>query len=137
MQENSTPQWLNELNLDPRNRIAAEAGGDLVQKYQDEFIQQAWQQVGELKAANKLLRGAQMACMIGRRLKNPHFNPLNADQLLQVSGPAQQRISLGSVYKLKLEVYNNLIQIYLSDAFAYTSPSASPLVDIRDSSHRS
>ncbi|MCL6433808.1 MAG: hypothetical protein K6T90_06240 [Leptolyngbyaceae cyanobacterium HOT.MB2.61] len=88
----TTPQWFDELNLDPRHRMAAAAGGDVVQHFQDEFIQQAWQQVGQLSEANTLRRHAQVAGQVSDRLKQRHFSRFPADLLLQVAGPAQARI---------------------------------------------
>ncbi|MEO0532305.1 MAG: hypothetical protein AAF215_00350 [Cyanobacteria bacterium P01_A01_bin.123] len=87
-----SPDWLDELNLDPRHRIAAAAGGDVVQQYQDEFVQMAWQQTGQLPEANRLLRQAQAASLISTRLQQRHFKSLPADVLLQVAGPSQSRI---------------------------------------------
>lgn len=87
-----TPKWLDELNLDPRHRIAAAAGADLVQKYQDELVSEAWEQAGQLREVNNLLRGAQVAQSAGESLQKRHLESLPPDLLLQVAGPAQQRI---------------------------------------------
>ena len=96
-----SPTWLSELNLDPRHRIAAAAGADIVQQQQDAFVRDIWQQVGQLKEANTLLRGAELARRVSQRVQRKHFQQLPPDLLLQVSGPVQTRIphGTGSLYK--------------------------------------
>ncbi|MEM9908878.1 MAG: hypothetical protein AAF921_28115, partial [Cyanobacteria bacterium P01_D01_bin.44] len=98
-----TPAWADELNLDPRHRLAAAAGGDVVQRHQDEFVQAAWQQTGQLSEANMLLRQGQMASWVNDRLQSRHFQRLPDDLLLQVAGPTQARIrtqgSQNTLYK--------------------------------------
>ena len=56
-----SPEWLDELNLDPRLRIAAGLGVRLVQQHQEEWVAQAWAQQGELQRANQLLGLHQLA----------------------------------------------------------------------------
>jgi hypothetical protein len=91
-----TPIWLNELNTDPRARAVAAIGGDLVQRHQDEFIAEAWRQAGQMREANQLLRGAQMARGVNQALTRKHLLPLPAGMLLQVAGPDRGRIRSGS-----------------------------------------
>lgn len=89
-----SPLWLGELNLDPRHRIAAAAGAELVRSHQDELVAEAWRQAGDLAAANALLRGAQAARgFTGATSK--HLQQLPADVLLQVAGPLQARVVHG------------------------------------------
>ncbi len=90
-----TPSWLSELNHDPRMRAAAAAGGDIVQRHQDEFIAEAWRQAGQLRQANQLLKGAQVARSANEALIRKHLEPLPADLLLQVAGPDRARIRFG------------------------------------------
>ena len=90
------PLWLDQLNLDPRHRLAAAAGGDIVQSDQDEFVDMAWEQAGDLDATNKLLQHSQLARSVGKEIERKHFSQLPADLLMQVSGPAQARTKHGS-----------------------------------------
>ena len=55
-------RWLEQLNLDPRNRVAAAYGTLVVQKNQEDFMARAWKQYGELFLANRLMyRGSSFA----------------------------------------------------------------------------
>src|SRR5262249_4296316 len=57
--------WLNELNLDPRNRVAAAAGTQVVQEQQERLMASAWEQLGETHGA--AARGDQSAVCAIRR----------------------------------------------------------------------
>ncbi|SOB88647.1 hypothetical protein [Streptomyces sp. 1331.2] len=67
--------WVHRLNLDPRFRVAAGLGAQVVQKRQEEFMQAAWAQVGEVLAANARIRAAQLAREVGTVLQNKHLEP--------------------------------------------------------------
>jgi hypothetical protein len=57
-------RWINELNLDPRARAAGGLGGRVIEKNQERYMKLAWEQVGEVLAANRraaFLRFAQAA----------------------------------------------------------------------------
>jgi hypothetical protein len=53
--------WVHELNLDPRWRVAAGFGTKVVQENQEDYMKTAWEQVGEVLEANKRIRQAQLA----------------------------------------------------------------------------
>ncbi|MGB1274517.1 MAG: hypothetical protein ACPG77_02115, partial [Nannocystaceae bacterium] len=84
--------WLRELNVDPRFRIAAGVGASIVRKSQEEFVRDAWEQVGEISQANNLLKGAQFARVLHQRLVSRHLSGMAAGRLLQTIGPVQDRL---------------------------------------------
>lgn len=92
LREPDTPVWLETANTDPRNRVAAAAGGDLVQRHQEDLVADAWRQVGQLGPVNSLLRGAQVARGVTGRLVARHLQTLPEDLLLQLTGPALARV---------------------------------------------
>lgn len=53
--------WVHETNLDPRHRTTAAFGTKVIQRNQEGFMSVAWEQVGEVIAANRRLRFGQMA----------------------------------------------------------------------------
>jgi len=55
------PHWFNTLNSDPRNRIAAGYGTEVVQDEQERLMASAWEQFGELDLANEYLRRVQLS----------------------------------------------------------------------------
>jgi hypothetical protein len=53
--------WVHELNLDPRHRVAAGFGTRVVQTNQEEYMNAAWKQIGDVLEANRRIRAAQLA----------------------------------------------------------------------------
>jgi hypothetical protein len=88
------PLWMGELNLDPRSRLAASAGGQVVQAQSEPMVASAWQQLGEIRKANQLLRQAQLArevtVSINRRLQTVAGD----GTYLQITSPVHSRVSL-------------------------------------------
>ncbi|MCC5636570.1 hypothetical protein LC593_11985 [Nostoc sp. CHAB 5844] len=124
----TTPKWLSQLNLDPRHRIAAALGGDIVQKYQDEFISTAWRQVGQLQAANSLVQGAQVAQSLGQSLIQKHIASLPADMLLQVAGLDQRRIQYGGSTLSKAAETSRVPPASFTGAFRRVSRLRGPIM---------
>ncbi|MGB1017370.1 MAG: hypothetical protein ACPG4T_24755, partial [Nannocystaceae bacterium] len=73
-------------------RIAAGVGASIVRKSQEEFVRDAWEQVGEISQANNLLKGAQFARVLHQRLVSRHLSGMAAGRLLQTIGPVQDRL---------------------------------------------
>ncbi|MEU7005174.1 hypothetical protein [Streptomyces sp. NPDC046332] len=67
--------WVHRLNLDPRYRVAANLGAQVVQKRQEEFMAAAWSQIGDVLAANARIRAAQLAREVGDMLHSKHLAP--------------------------------------------------------------
>ena len=95
-----TPQtpndnWVHELNLDPRFRVPAGTGGRIVRAHEEEFMQAAWEQLGDVLEANKRIRAAQFAREVGYVHHANHLEPLRqaaSGQLLTVTALLQSRV---------------------------------------------
>lgn len=94
------PTWLDEINLDPRERVAAGLGTRVVQAQQDELVAQAWAQAGEMAAVNQRLRQLQLAGAVGTRLLQRHVRPFTQgaagqdDMLWRLAAPARAQLRL-------------------------------------------
>jgi hypothetical protein len=84
--------WLGELNLDPRNRAAAGLGVEVIQKRQDEFVERAWQQIGEVEQANRQLRHAELAAAAADSVYQKHFVRTDSDRVIRLTAAAQKRM---------------------------------------------
>jgi hypothetical protein len=84
--------WFGELNLLPAHRVAAGLGTRVVQMDQEKLMQSAWAQVGDVDAANRALRWAQLARFVGTSSHNRHFAPLAFGDLLGVTRRMQTRL---------------------------------------------
>lgn len=63
------PHWFNQLNGDPRHRISAGYGTQVIQTEQEGLMQSAWEQFGDIQKANERLRRLQF----GRELLSHRF----------------------------------------------------------------
>ena len=104
------PHWLRELNLDPTLRATAALGAAVVRKHQEDLMQRAWEQIGEVLEANRKLRQAQLAREASRSAQERHFNTLtDDDQRVQVAGPALSRVPLASGRTARGELRNSSV----------------------------
>ena len=87
----SNPTWMRELNLDPRSRVAAGLGAEVVRKFQEDFMQKAWEQIGEVIKANTWLNWGRLSLEANQRLYVRHFASLPDDRLLQMTAALHSR----------------------------------------------
>ncbi|HEX6095404.1 MAG TPA: hypothetical protein VF432_03685 [Thermoanaerobaculia bacterium] len=99
--------WLHELNLDPRWRVAAGFGTRVVQENQEKYMDAAWQQIGDVLEGNRRIRLGQAACGVSttwfdRNLREltkypePEEKKNDRQKLLQLSGPLNKRTTFRS-----------------------------------------
>ena len=86
--------WLAELNLDPRRRIAAGLGAEVVRRNQDDLVAAVIEQIGDVRAVNGLLDRARLARAAAAQLYERHVKPLDDHTLLQVAAPAGRAVGL-------------------------------------------
>jgi len=91
------PAWLRQLNLDPRSRVAAGLGAEVVRANQEDFMQACWEQIGKILQANELLNRARLAMETSRRLYERHFQTLPPDRLVQLTAPLHARTLHGDM----------------------------------------
>lgn len=87
--------WVHELNLDPRFRVPAGFGTKVIQDKQEDYMNAAWQQVGDVLKANQFIRFAQLSSEIIWQWHTLQFQPLvlqQSDKLMLLSAPVQKRI---------------------------------------------
>jgi hypothetical protein len=89
--------WFAELNTDPRSRVAAGLGGEVVRQNQETFMAWCWEQVGSILDANALLSRARLAMEAGSRLHERHLQALPPDRLIQLAGPLHSRARVGAL----------------------------------------
>jgi len=91
----ATPPWFQQLNADPRARVAAGLGTVVVQTEQQQLLAGAWAQVAGIRAANERLRLSQLARELALRLYARHLTALDSQSVLQVSSPVHGRVRVG------------------------------------------
>jgi hypothetical protein len=83
--------WLDELNLDPRTRLAARLGGDVIRKFQEELMNVAWEQVGDVIAANAQLSRSRFLATVATRTLERNTAKLSPDRFLMLTSVLHQR----------------------------------------------
>lgn len=91
----STHSWLNELNTDPRHRSAAGLGTEVVRLNQERYMHSAWEQVGDVLAANAVLDRARFIQHVADRVLDRHVRPLAPETVLSLTAPIHVRVVSG------------------------------------------
>ena len=90
--DRTEPGWINELNLDPRNRVGAGTGTQVVQEERTQLIASAWQQVDGVLKANQLLRQAQLARAATQQIFRQHLNVATPEAAFLLTAPLHARL---------------------------------------------
>jgi hypothetical protein len=87
--------WVHRLNLDPRFRVPAGVGAAVVEANAEEYMNNAWQQIGDVLAANQRIRQLHLALGVSRIWYDAHLTPLvaaNPERAFAVSAPVAGRV---------------------------------------------
>ncbi len=90
--------WVHRLNLDPRFRVAANFGTDVVELHAEEYMNYAWEQIGDVLAANAKIRRLHLAREVSWRWHEVSLKPLaavNAERAFTLTGPVAARVMAG------------------------------------------
>lgn len=88
--------WMSTLNLEVRRRVAAALGCRYVQVEQEFLMARAWEQVGEIRQANRLLAAGELAAVAAERAQRKHLDPLGAADLVTVMAPVSGRVPVSA-----------------------------------------
>jgi len=84
--------WVNELNIDPRMRAVAGFGTRVIQKHQEEYMRLAWQQIGDVLAANRRIHFVQFALQASQRTWERHVVGLSEESVLALTAPVLAKV---------------------------------------------
>lgn len=87
--------WFREINTDPRGRVAAGLGSEVMRKFQEDIMEAAWQQVGDVLSLEAALSRARLSLEAALRFRDRHLVPLAAGRFLQITAPLADRTLLG------------------------------------------
>ena len=112
------PLWVSELNLDPRHRIAAGLGTQIVQEDQEDLMASAWRQAEEVRRANHQQRLNQLAVTARTTTFTKQVSRLDKDALLQITGPSMAKIPASGPPDLRTAA----AQVWLSEFPTFCAP---------------
>jgi hypothetical protein len=128
--------WFAELNLAPVKRIVGGLGTRVVQRDQERLMQSAWAQLGEVEAANRAIRLAQLAELLAIRLHG-RLSELQAGHLLQVAAPLATRVSVAAGSTLFADVVLSATPVAATrSAFRRVTRPAGPMIRRTDAASR-
>lgn len=88
--------WFAELNLDPRARVAAGLGAEMVRAEQEDLMTACWQQVGAVLETNGLLSRARLSIEASIRFHARTVSRLAPERLLMFAAPLAGRTPLAA-----------------------------------------
>lgn len=89
--------WVHKLNLDPRFRVPAGFGADVVETNAEEYMNDAWEQIGDVLAANARIRRLKLAMEVSARWYQRTLQPLvatNFERAFAITAPVAGRVLL-------------------------------------------
>jgi hypothetical protein len=86
------PAWFIATNDDPRDRVAAGMGTQVVQDQQEKLMASAWRQVDRIREINEKLRLAQLAREGAVRVHARHLASARDQSLLLLAAPVLARV---------------------------------------------
>jgi len=104
------PPWFEDLNADPRTRVAGAMGWQVVMNEQQQLLAGAWAQVDAIRAANAQLRQAQLAREAALRLYTRHVLVQSQPSLLVFTQAVQTRVLISSAALPKPLTVSALVQ---------------------------
>jgi len=90
-------EWFRELNTDPRGRVAAGLGTEVMRTFQEEVMEACWGQVGDVLAIEAALSRARLSLEAAQRFRARHLAPLPKGRLLQITAPLADRTLLAGM----------------------------------------
>jgi hypothetical protein len=100
--------WLDVLNLDPRNRVAAGVGAEVVRKNQEFFMDLAWKRLGQLDEVNSVIITTRLCYGIASATEQHHFNTLATEEFIGIwSGSHSRFADTGTGKTVAFAIDNN------------------------------
>lgn len=100
--------WLNELNKDPRNRVPAGFGTNVIQKNQESYVAQAWKQVEKILEANRKILFISFSMNVAQAIKENFTSKLTTGKTLLFFSPLLKKVK-GSPTTLQYQLEESLV----------------------------
>lgn len=107
--DEENPSWFNQINLDPRNRVAAGLGAEIVRRNQEAYVDSAWKQANRLSEVNEYLRKTQFSLALNQSIVHKYIRKMSPERILSISGGLQHLIKVEGKTTLKSNLYSKAI----------------------------
>jgi hypothetical protein len=92
LEPGTPPVWFHETNQDPRLRVTAGLGTQVVRQEQRSLMASAWLQVEGIRKANEELRLAQLAREIAVKLHTRHVTTAGVEEVVRLTTAVHARV---------------------------------------------
>ncbi len=104
----TTSHWMDRFNLDPRWRAVAGFGGKVVQDNEQQLLESAWRQAGEVEDANRAIAEAGLGQALSLNIMKNRIEKLSKGDVLRLFSPLYSRVLMrhrdqSSVKKLTVQ----------------------------------
>lgn len=100
--------WLNQLNRDPRDRVPAGFGTNVVKKNQEDYVARAWAQVKKVLDANRRILFTIFSMESMQALHTNFVSVLKPAQMLTIFAPVMKKVK-GSPTTLHHQLSNSTL----------------------------
>jgi hypothetical protein len=107
--------WLHHLNRDPRLRVPAGFGTNVIQKNQETYMSKAWDQVQRILDANKRIFWASYAMRVASKIKDNFVVKLDVAKLISIYAPILKKVK-GSPTTLHYQMQESNLPVSIVSA---------------------
>ena len=110
--------WVHRLNLDPRFRVPANYGTEVVEANAEPYMNDAWEQIGNVLDANQKIRRLYFATAASARLFDRHLTTVAANpaRVLALTAPVANRVLYSGATVASLETTSLVPPVLTSTA---------------------
>ena len=118
--------WLHQLNLHPSHRAAAGLGTRVVQQHQEEFMEMAWEQIGEINEANQKIIENELSKRVANVLLKKRIGKMSQVDVMAAAGQAFNVMKFGQETFKKSLVKSQVPTALRSGAFVKVANNFTP-----------
>jgi len=119
--------WVHDINLHPTHRAAAGLGTRVVQQHQEEFMEIAWEQIGQINEANQKIIESELAKRVANSLVKRKINRMSELDVIATTGRTLDVLKISSQSTAKKALKSSLIPTALrSGSFVKVANKITP-----------
>ncbi len=101
--------WVHDINLHPTHRAAAGLGTRVVQQHQEEFMEIAWEQIGQINEANQKIIESELAKRVANSLVKRNINRMSELDLIATTGRAFEVLKITNNSTAKKQMKSSVV----------------------------
>lgn len=86
--------WIHQLNRNPAYRAVSGLGAKVFRKYQDLYLQKAWEQLESIVEANKIIDSANAMLAVCQLLYEKNIIRLPSEEMIAFAGPVHVKVKV-------------------------------------------